>query len=416
MESIDLRYGRSTIPVQYDPGRFEIIKADFDDRALTDAEIGALLDDPLDSPTLEDIVKSGERVLLVVPDATRQSGTGQMANLIVRRLIANGSTPADINIIFATGIHRPVTHAEKTELLTPFIAQRIKTIDHIATDPIRNFKVGETSVGIPIELDWTLTEYDHVVTLGSVTFHYFAGCTGGRKLICPGLASAKTIEASHKLAFDCATRSRAAGVGTGLLDGNPVHEAFMEAASKTPISFAVNTIVNSRGEITALFCGNWVSSHRQACARFAEQNTFEINERRAIVVASCGGHPFDINLIQSHKTLDAAANACIEGGTILLLAECSDGLGRRDFLDWFDAGNSDSLAERLCSGYQVNGQTAWSLLTKAERFKVKIVTSLDTSSVLKMQMERVGSGEIAKYLDKKSGYIIPAASKIRIKN
>jgi len=416
MQTIDLKYGRSTIPIQFDQSRFEIIKTDAGDRALTDVEIGALLDDPVDSPPLEEFVKSGDRVLLVVPDATRQSGSGQIVNLVVRRLIANGSTPADINIIFATGIHRPVTPEEKTELLTPFIAQRIKTIDHVATDPIRNFKVGETTGGIPVELDWTLTEYDHVVTIGSVTFHYFAGFTGGRKLICPGLASAKTIESTHRLAFDCATRNRAAGVGTGLLDGNPVHEAFMEAASKTRVAFGINTIVSGRGEITSVYCGDWITSHRRACERFAEQNTITLSEKRDLVVASCGGHPFDINMIQAHKTLDAAANACVDGGTIVLFAECSDGLGRADFLNWFGASNSDALAERLCSGYQVNGQTAWSLLTKAERFDVRSVTSLDKGTVQKMRMENVAPLEIAKYLDKKGGYIIPAGSKICIKS
>jgi nickel-dependent lactate racemase len=121
-------------------------------------------------------------------------------------------------------------------------------------------------------------------------------------------------------------------------------------------------------------------------------------------------------MIQAHKTLDAAANACVDGGTIVVLAECSDGLGRSDFLDWFDASNSEDLAENLCSGYQVNGQTAWSLLIKAERFNVKIVTALETSSVRKMRIEKIEPDDLATYLDKKSGYIIPAGSKICIKS
>lgn len=417
MNMIDLKYGHSTIPIEFDPSRFEILKPRIADRALTDIEIGQLLDQPIDSLSLDEIVSEGDRVLLVVPDATRQSGSGQIINLIVRRLIANGSMPADINIIFATGIHRPVTAEEKVDLLTPFIAQRIKTIEHIATDPIKNFRVGETMCGIPIELDWTLTEYDHVVIIGSVTFHYFAGFTGGRKLICPGLASAKTIEATHRLAFDCLLRNRAAGVGTGLLDGNPVHEAFMEAASKIPIAFAVNTIVNDAAHISSVFCGNWISAHRKACEHFAAQHTIKIRERRDLVIASCGGFPLDINLIQAHKTLDAAANACTEGGTIILLAECSDGLGRADFLNWFKAENSSALAEELCSGYQVNGQTAWSLLTKAERFKVKIVTSLESGVVQKMRVEKIDATTIStRVSNKKSGYIIPAGSKIHIEN
>ena len=146
------------------------------------------------------------------------------------------------------------------------------------------------------------------------------------------------------------------------------------------------------------------------------RTTITLSEKRDLVIASCGGHPLDINMIQAHKTLDAAASACVKGGTIVLLAECSDGLGRSDFLDWFDASNSNALAEKLCSAYQVNGQTAWSLLTKAERFDVKIVTTLDAGAVKKMRMGKIEPGEIAQYLDKKRGYIIPAGSKICVKN
>ena len=135
MNTIDLKYGRSTIPFEFDPCRFEVLKPVIAERALTDIEIGESLETPVESPSLDEIVKAGDSVLLVVPDATRQSGAGQIVNLVVRRLIANGSKPRDINIIFATGIHRPVTDNEKIDLLTPFIVQRIKTIDHDASDP-----------------------------------------------------------------------------------------------------------------------------------------------------------------------------------------------------------------------------------------------------------------------------------------
>ena len=415
MSTIDLKYGRGSITLEFDPHLFEVLAPDHNERPLTDIEIGRSLDEPVESATLDDIVKAGDRVLLVVPDATRQSGCGQIVNLVVRRLIAAGSSPVDINIIFATGIHRPVTGEEKVELLTPFISQRIKTIDHIAADPIKNFRVGETSSGIPVELDWTLTEYDHIVIVGSVTFHYFAGFTGGRKLICPGLASARTIEETHKLAFDCETQNRRSGVGTARLDGNPIHEGFVEAASKVPIAFAINTILDDSGAITSVFCGDWITAHRKACERFARNHTVKIGQKRDLVIASCGGYPFDINLIQAHKALDAAAGACNDGGTILLLAECADGLGRADFLDWFDAEDSGALAEKLCERYQVNGQTAWSLLSKTERFNVKIITTLDSDAVETMRLNKIEVDDLTPELaNKRGGYIIPAGSKILI--
>ena len=417
MPVIDLKYGRTSIPFEFSDDQFEVLSDAAESAALTDVEIGEALDRPIDSQPLDETVRAGERVLLVVPDATRQSGCAQIVNLVVRRLIANGSAPSDINIIFATGIHRPVTDEEKEFLLTPFIAQRIKTLRHNANDPIRNFRVGETSTGLPVELNWILTEYDHVVLVGSVTFHYFAGFTGGRKLICPGLASAKTIEATHKLAFDCQTRDRRSGVGTALLDGNPVHQTFQEAASFIGPSFAITTVVNNAGEVTEVFCGNWITSHGQACDGYLASHCVEISERRDVVVASCGGHPLDINMIQAHKTLETASYACKDGGTIILLAECVDGLGRADFIDWFKSSSSDDLAVRLCANYQVNGQTAWSLLRKTERFNVEILTSLDKPEVEKLGMKKITDLEqtTRRLAAGQTGYILPVGSKVAIK-
>jgi nickel-dependent lactate racemase len=135
-----------------------------------------------------------------------------------------------------------------------------------------------------------------------------------------------------------------------------------------------------------LYAGDWRAAHRLGCAEYADAHTIRIAEKRPLVVASCGGWPHDINLIQAHKTLDMAAHACLEGGTIILVAECADGTGRADFLQWFDAENSHALAARLREAYAVNGQTAWALLSKAERFNVVLVSGLDATDVRRMRM------------------------------
>lgn len=415
MPEIHLKYGRADIPFAYDEDRFEILGNAGSVRPLTDKELGERLDTAIDSKRLEEIVDPGETVLFVVPDATRQTACGQIINLLVRRLIANGTTPFEMSVIFSTGIHRPVTEPEKRDILTPFIAQRIKTLDHGPRDLMQIVRMGETSGGIPVELNRALTEFDHVILIGGVTFHYFAGFTGGRKLICPGLASLKTISATHKLAFDCETKARREGVGTALLEGNAVHEAFVDAAVKVKTSFSVNAIVNDTGEAADLYCGDWITSHREACAAYAAGHTIKIDEKRDLVIVSCGGFPHDINMIQAHKALQAASHACNEGGTLVLLAECSDGLGRNDFLDWFGTENSEALAERLCEKYQVNGQTAWNLMKIAERFKIKIVTDMDESGIQRMRLEKVASlDELLRPASAQRGYILPFGAKVKI--
>ncbi len=179
---IELGYGRGTVPFDFEEGRFEVLEGEAGEgQLLSDAEIGAAIDDPFDSQPLEEIISPGESVLVVVSDATRATGSAQVVHILVRRLIQLGVAPYDLRIIFATGIHRRVTREEKAELLSPFIVQRVRTLDHNAADESKHVSLGETERGTPIELDRALFDHSHVVLTGAVGFHYFAGFTGGRK-------------------------------------------------------------------------------------------------------------------------------------------------------------------------------------------------------------------------------------------
>ncbi|MFN2453535.1 MAG: nickel-dependent lactate racemase [Pyrinomonadaceae bacterium] len=412
MATIELAYGRGALAFEYDEARFRVLQPSANDtpRPLSDAEIIAAMDAPIASPPLEEIVQPGETVLIVVSDATRANASGQIVNLLVRRLVQNGIAPHDIKIIFATGIHRAVTPAEKRELLTPFVFQRITTLDHDAYDESQLAHFDETASGALVELNRALHEHDHIILTGGISFHYFAGFTGGRKSICPGLASAETIAATHALAFDFEKGGRRDGVGCAVLDGNAVHEECERIAALIKPSFLVNTVTDERGLCCKIYAGDWRSAHRQGCADYLREHSLEIEEKRALVMASCGGAPFDINLIQAHKTLLMAARACNEGGAIILLAECADGLGRADFLKWFAAENSRALENSLRERYEVNGQTAWSLLAKAEAFEVYLVSSLPDDVVRQMRMIPARSLEEALAQVNRSdgsGYLLP---------
>ena len=413
MTSIELAYGRSAHALIYDEARFSVLDVESagigEQHALSDAGINAALDEPIAAPRLEEILEPDDTVLVVVSDATRATASASVVNLLVRRFIACGIAAHDINIIFATGIHRPVTTNEKRELLTSFIAQRIKTIDHDALDSSKLVHLGQTKRGTIIELNDAVTTHTRVILTGGINFHYFAGFTGGRKSICPGLASARTIAATHMLALDFERGGRRAGVGSGRLDGNAVHEECEEIAKHVAPSFLVNTIVDEEGRAVRVFAGDWQAAHRAACSEYMRRHTIEIAEKRELVIASCGGAPYDINLIQAHKTLEMAAQACTEGGTIIWLAECADGLGRADFLKWFTATDSRSLEDRLRNQYEVNGQTAWALLTKAERFRIYLVSNLPNEVVQHMRMRPARSlnEALAGQAAQEKGYIMP---------
>ncbi|MBV9958670.1 MAG: nickel-dependent lactate racemase [Acidobacteria bacterium] len=411
---IELAYGRASVAVDVAEERFSVLNAPGmpDEHPLSDAEIGEAFDAPLGSPPLDEIIAPGDSVLIVVSDATRESGSAQLVHLLVRRLIELGVAPFEIRIIFATGIHRAVTASEKRELLTPFIAQRIQTLEHDALDASGLISLGETERGTPVEVNRALTEHTHVILTGAVGFHYFAGFTGGRKSICPGLASKATIEATHMLALDFERGGRRAGVGTGLLEGNAVHEECERIASLIAPSFLLNTLVDERGRVTRVYAGDWRAAHRRACEDYAGAHSLRLAARREVVIASCGGRPYDINLIQAHKALEMASHACAEGGTIVLLAECADGLGRADFLKWFEAADSRALEAVLRERYEVNGQTAWSLLLKAERFRIHLVSSLDDEAVRRMRMIPARTIEEALAETSAEGYIMPRAASV----
>lgn len=415
MAAVDLLYGQKSLNFEFDSSKFSVLSLPpGTETPLSDFEIGAALESPIDSPPLDEIVSAIDTVLIVVSDATRATGSAQIMNLLVRRLIQCGVSPANVAVIFATGIHRPVTDDEKNDLLSPFIAQRIRTLDHDAYDSNALVTVGTTESGIEVELNEALRSFSRVIIIGGIAFHYFAGFTGGRKSICPGLASANTIEATHMLALDFDIGDRKVGVGTGLLVGNAVHEECDRIAAMVNPALSINTITDEQHRVVGMFCGNWRSAHQAACKSYLNNHSIEISEKRELVIVSCGGFPYDINLIQAHKALDMASHACQEGGSIVLLAECRDGLGRSDFLKWFESDNSAALGNSLRDAYEVNGQTAWALLSKAERFRVFLISELADEEVKRMRM--TPSPTLADVLNhagsKASGYIMPRGAAV----
>jgi len=238
-----------------------------------------------------------------------------------------------------------------------------------------------------VAINRTVAEADHLILTGTIGFHYFAGFGGGRKSLLPGVASRAACMASH---FNVLNPGDGSGKNsfaiTGNLDHNPVHGAMEEACAMVQPDFILNTVLSPLKRIIAAFAGDWRSAHRDGCSFYAENFAFPLQERADLVVVSCGGFPKDINVIQSHKSMEYAGQALKEGGVIILLAECRDGYGNATFFDWFRFRDLTSFETRLRSHYEINGQTAYSLLQKALRFRIILVSSLPPEEVLTMRM------------------------------
>jgi nickel-dependent lactate racemase len=345
---------------------------------------------------LADCVSSKSKVLIIASDITRRVGTEKFLPLIIERLQNFGLDSGQIKILFSTGLHRPQSQGEHKLLLGKYFG-KIEAIDHDCDVDFVDY--GTTSFGTEIKLNPLIDWADVIFLTGGINFHYFAGFTGGRKALFPGVASRESILQNHRLIFSQNGRGFHPQVKPGQLQGNPVAEDLQEAAdivSKKKGFYLFNTILNSQGRICKIFSGDYRREFLWACQFFKEKNSVKINRKADLVIASAGGFPYDTNLIQSHKALFHAYQALKQGGCLILLAECSDGItGKgagtdRRFLEYFDL-TLEKMDEIFRQKFDPNCNTAYSIAEKASRSRIILVSRLNPEEVKKTGLRPASS-------------------------
>jgi nickel-dependent lactate racemase len=329
---------------------------------------------------------SGEKTVIVTSDITRSTGSEVYLPLLVERLNRQGIPDKDMEIVIALGIHRPQTTHEHERILGPLYG-RIRVKDHDCDDQSQLVSIGRTSNGTDVRINRTAVEADRLILTGAIGFHYFAGFSGGRKSVLPGIASRQACMASHYAVLnpEDGTGKNQRAV-TGNLDGNPVHQAMTEACALAAPDFILNTVLAPDKRIIAAFAGHWREAHEEGCRFYRQHFSYPLREKSDLVIVSCGGFPKDINLIQAHKSMEYAAQALKDGGVMILLAECHDGFGNSTFYNWFRHKQLDQLEAALREKYEINGQTAYSTLQKAQRFRIILVSEFPAQQVLEMGM------------------------------
>lgn len=329
---------------------------------------------------------AGEKVVIVTSDITRYTGSELYLPLLVKRLNRQGIADGDIEILIALGIHRKQTEHEHQKILGPLYG-RIRVIDHECDDHDELTHIGSTSNGIRVSINRRAVEADHLILTGTIGFHYFAGFGGGRKSVLPGIASRKACMASHFTVLNPGDGNGKNPLAiTGNLEGNPVHRAMVEGCALAKPAFILNTVLAADKRIIAAFAGDWREAHEAGCRFYREKFAYPLTEKGDLVVASCGGFPKDINLIQAHKSMEYAAQALHDGGVMILLAECRDGFGNGTFFNWFRHKRLEEFEAALRAQYEINGQTAYSLLQKALRFRIILVSQFPAPQVVEMGM------------------------------
>jgi nickel-dependent lactate racemase len=387
LTEIKLKYGSETLSCEV-PGAQVLQAVEQPLPGTAEELVRRSLAQPIGSARLDQIVVPGEKVAIVASDITRYSGSEIFLPILVEELNRIGVPDSDIAIIIALGIHRPQTAAEHRQILGP-LDGRIAVYDHECDAAEELVDLGVTDGGIPVRVNRRVVEADRVIVTGTIGFHYFAGFGGGRKGLVPGVASRETCMASHFAVFNPpeigGKHPRAV---TGVLAGNPVHQNLLQAARLVHSDFLLNSVLSPQKQILGVFSGDLEQAHQAGCALVRDLFQVPLSQPADLAVISCGGEPKDINFIQAQKALDYGCRAVKAGGTIIFLAACRDGFGYPTFFDWFRYQDLDEFEQALRDAYQINGQTAHAVLTKARRYRVILISGFSREQTETMGMEK----------------------------
>ena len=367
-QTIDLNYGRSEMRLAC-PGPADLLTIDEPRRAVSRTGFAADLD-----RFLLDWPKGPGSIAVVVADKTRRCGYDRYLPILLEALQNRGIDRSAITLYIAYGTH-PVQQEEESRNAYGESFHRYRFVHHDCKDMGLFADLGKTRRGTPIRLRRDILAADRLITFGAVSHHYFAGFGGGRKLVFPGLGEREAIYRNHGLFLDPRRRILATGCRPGVLDENPLAEDLAEVESHRPADLAVHGLLDSHGEVCRLLVGAGDAHFRRAC-RLHGEACETTGSRYDLVVASCGGHPKDINFIQAHKAVHHAAEFVVDGGTLIVLAQCPDGIGSTTFLPWFSLGGWDAAFDRLLAAYQGNGGTALAMMEKCRRIDIRLVTDL----------------------------------------
>jgi nickel-dependent lactate racemase len=317
---VRLDYGTDGLEVDLPDGRTTVIEPAYPPGAADpDAVLRRALAEPIGAKKLSDLTRNASRVAIAVCDGTRAQPRERMLRALFEAM--PGVEPERVVILVATGTHRANTREELERMLGSEILGRFRVVNHDARDRSSLGRSGETSTGVPIWLNREWLEADFRITTGFVEPHFFAGFSGGPKMVAPGLAGLDTTMVLHDARHIGHPKAT-----WGVTEGNPIHDDVREIARMTRVHYAFDVTLNGDKQITAAFAGELFAEHARACAVSKREAMRPVETAFEVVVTTNSGFPLDQNLYQSVKGMSAAAQIVKDGGVIVCAAECRDGL------------------------------------------------------------------------------------------
>ncbi len=341
-------------------------------------EVYRSMREPIGLPPLREVVKKGEKIAIITSDITRPIPSYKVLPAVLDELGAAGIPDEDIIIVFALGSHGGHTEERMRYMVGDAVYDRIRCMDSNVNDAVH---VGTTSRGTPVDIFRPVVEADRRICMGNIEYHYFAGYSGGAKAIMPGVSTWDAIQHNHSAMVEptaCA----------GRLEGNPVREDIEESGRILGIDYIVNVVLDAKKEIIRSFAGHPVLAHREGCKFLDSFYKVGIPEQADIVIVSAGGFPKDINMYQAQKALDNAKHAVKDGGIIVWIASCKEGLGEHHFEQWLTGHEKSSdMITHIKTDFVLGGHKAAAIAMVLERARIFFVSDLEPDFVKRVFLE-----------------------------
>jgi nickel-dependent lactate racemase len=322
----ELPYGTGTLPLRVPQKNLACV---IEPRHIAGAEdesaaILLALRNPIGQKPLAETVSGDDRVVVIVTDNTRACPDDRILPPLLSEL--ERVVPREqITIVVALGLHAPLGRGELETLVGSDIVAAYNVVNH---DPAKTVRIGITTRGTPVMINPLVVEADFRVSTGFIEPHFFAGFSGGRKSIAPGVFAVESAYVNHGYRMIEHPRAR-----SGSLAGNPIHEDMVEQAKMAKLDFIVNVLLNREKKITQVFAGDFVLAHEAGCQAAREVVGVNVDHRVDIAITTNSGAPLDLDLYQTVKGIDNASTVTRDGGIVIAASSCSSGVGPQSFVD-----------------------------------------------------------------------------------
>lgn len=361
-------------------------------------EVADSLKEPIGSPSLEEIIekKKPKKVVIVVNDISRLTPYEYMLPPLLETLKSKGVAKEAITFLIATGIHEAHTKEDNIRVFGKELVDNYRIISHDADKDLVD--LGVLGSGNQLLVNREAIEADLLITTGVITPHYFAGFSGGRKSILPGVAGRESIQFNHAKMVNL--------IGNlPVIEENPVNLEMLEAAKRAEVDFILNVVINSKKEIVEVVAGDLEKAWYKGVKTSAQMYHVPLKEKADVAIVSAGGFPKDLNIYQAQKALDNADAGVKKGGTIMLLAQCKSGLGEDVFEDWLkDSKKPEDNITRIKAGFVIGGHKAFAISKVVMEKEFILISDFDKEATENLFARKVDTlDEGLDYLEKKHG-------------